>query len=451
MVRKCGLVTLWVWISVVLVVQPVQAQSRVETNVVYGMYSGLALLMDVYYPEKPNGHGIVYIRGSAWHAPLSYEVWLQLTGVARRDGTMVLAPLLDAGYTVFVINHRAAPRFRYPAAVEDAQRAVRFIRHHAEGYSVNPERIGGVGHSSGGHLVAMLGTLEGTGDASDPDPVNQESSKIQCVAAFAAPSDFLSWPPIWSREILGSFLGTARGARGSRTYQTYREASPTTHVSADDAPFLLVHGEADGAVPFQQAEVMEEALETAGVEFKLLRIREGDHGLRPGNAEDTRNYRGEMIRWLNVHLLGEARADEYESLVAALGWLTKGENLAREGKVKDAMAAYSKAQELHPTLTVTAQSWNRLCWSGGLWGYASDVMPACEQAVALAPDNGNIRDSRGLARALTGDFAGAIADFEAFVAYTRSEEARALRQGWIDALRAGRNPFTPEVLEKLRQ
>ncbi len=450
MVQRCGLVTLWVWISVVLVVQPLQAQSRLQTNVVYGMYSGLALLMDVHYPEKPNGHGIVYIRGSAWHERLSYDARQRKGGVGM-GVPLNVAALLDAGYTVFVINHRAAPRFRDPAAVEDAQRAVRFIRHHAERYGINSERIGGVGHSSGGHLVAMLGTLEGTGDASDPDPVSRESSKIQCVVASAAPADFLSWPPIWSREVLGSFLGMMRRPRGSRAYQTYWEASPTTHVSADDAPFLLVHGETDGSVPFQQAEVMQEALETAGVEVKLLRIRGGNHGLWPGNAEDTRNYRGEMIRWLNVHLIGEARADEYESLVAALGWLTKGENLAREGKVKDAMAAYSKAQELHPTLTVAAQYWNRLCGWGGKWGYASVVMSACEQAVALAPDNRYIRDSRGLARALTGDFDGAIADFEAFVAYIRSEEARAQRQGWIDALRAGRNPFTPEVLEKLRQ
>ena len=191
MVRTSGLVTLWVWISVVLVVQPLQAQSRVGTNVVYGMYSGLALLMDVYYPEKPNGHGIVYIVGSGWHAPLSYGAWQlkEEEGDDARPGARA-ASLLDAGYTVFVINHRAAPRFRYPAPVEDAQRAVRFIRHHAERYGINPERIGGVGHSSGGHLVAMLGTLDGTGDASDPDLVNRESAKIQCVVALAAPA---SW------------------------------------------------------------------------------------------------------------------------------------------------------------------------------------------------------------------------------------------------------------------
>ncbi|MEE9234886.1 MAG: alpha/beta hydrolase [Candidatus Acidoferrales bacterium] len=413
-----------------------------ETNVVYGMYSGLALLMDVYYPEEANGHGVILIRGSAWHAPLSYGAW-QLKEPAPG---VIRAALLDAGYTVFVINHRAAPRFRYPAAVEDAQRAVRFIRHHADRFGINPERMGGVGGSSGGHLVAMLGTLDGTGDPSDPDPVNRESAKLQCVVAASAALDFPSWPSMWSREVLGSFLGTVRFVDP----EIYQEASPSNHVSADDAAFLLVHGEADEAVPIQQAEVMLAALEGAGVKVKLLRVPGGDHGLRPANAEGAPNHRGEMIRWLNLHLLGEAAPEEAERLVAALGLVAKGENLARERKVEAAIRAYAEAQETYPALTIVAQSWNQLCWQGSLWGYAAEVMPACEQAVALAPDNGNIRDSRGLARALTGDLAGAIQDFQAFVAFTQNERARAQRQEWIDALREGRNPFTPEVLEKLR-
>ena len=91
-----------------------------------------------------------------------------------------------------------------------------------------------------------------------------------------------------------------------------------------------------------------------------------------------------------------------------------------------------------------------MCWFGSLLGHAAEVMAACEQAVALAPDHGGIRDSRGLARALTGDVAGAIDDFEAYVAWTGNDRGRAQRQGWIAALRAGQNPFTPELLERLR-
>src|SRR2546427_7405909 len=98
------------------------AEARVDKNVVYGMYSGLAFLMEIFYPERPNGYGVVFIMGSGWHMPLAYS------GGALKDAAAnnnFLKTLTKAGYTFFPITHRAAPRFRHPAATEDAQRAVR--------------------------------------------------------------------------------------------------------------------------------------------------------------------------------------------------------------------------------------------------------------------------------------------------------------------------------------
>jgi hypothetical protein len=143
----------------------------------------------------------------------------------------------------------------------------------------------------------------------------------------------------------------------------------------------------------------------------------------------------------------EGLSDEF---VAAVIALTEGEQLVREGRVAAAVAAYAEAQALDSTLSIPASSWNTLCWHGSIWNQAETVLDACERAVELAPTAGWIRDSRGVARALTGDAKGAIADFEAFVAETTSEEQRTQRQGWIDALRAGRNPLTPDLLESLR-
>jgi WD40 repeat protein len=131
--------------------------------------------------------------------------------------------------------------------------------------------------------------------------------------------------------------------------------------------------------------------------------------------------------------------------------IAKGERLAQQGKFKEAIAAYEEAQKLDPTLKISAWSWNILCWDGSLWGYAAEVMKACEKAVEFAPGNGNIRDSRGLARALTGNIDGAVEDFQAFVDWTSYEEKKSQRQRWIEALRTGENPFTPEELEKLRR
>ncbi|MBD2203335.1 hypothetical protein H6G33_04920 [Calothrix sp. FACHB-1219] len=131
--------------------------------------------------------------------------------------------------------------------------------------------------------------------------------------------------------------------------------------------------------------------------------------------------------------------------------LFQGKELASKGDVKKAIAAYAEAEKLDAKLEISANNWNSLCRYGSLYGYAGDVMFACEKAVSLAPTNGNIRDSRGLARALTGNTKGAIEDFQAFIEWTDNSEEKSQRQGWINSLSAGKNPFTKEELEKLRQ
>lgn len=157
--------------------------ARVEKNVVYGMYSGLALLMDVHRPATPNGYGVIFISGSGWQAPMTYGA----AGLKEEQIGIWGPPLLQAGYTVFAINHRAAPRFHYPAAVEDAQRAVRFVRHHAKDYGIDPARLGGVGGSSGGHLISLVAMLAAPGNPDDDDAVNQEAATLQTVVLRSAP------------------------------------------------------------------------------------------------------------------------------------------------------------------------------------------------------------------------------------------------------------------------
>ena len=124
--------------------------------------------------------------------------------------------------------------------------------------------------------------------------------------------------------------------------------------------------------------------------------------------------------------------------------------LAKKGEFDQAIALFQEAQQLDPKLERDASIWNSLCWFGSLNGYAHEVMFACDKAVALAPKDGGVIDSRGLARALTGDRQGAIADFQAFVEWTNNNQAKAWRKSWIDALKCGENPFTPEELEKLK-
>lgn len=281
---------------------PVIAQARVETNVVYGMYSGTALLLDVHYPEQPNGFGIVFIPGSGWNAPLGYAA----TPLKESPQVAMYVPsLTQAGYTVFAITHRATPTFRYPAPLEDVQRAVRFIRYNAAKYGINPARIGGSGGSSGGHLVSMLATMDGTGDPNDPDPVNRESAKLQCITTRAAPIDLRQMSPSIVADALALFLGARAVESMPKTsieYKTAWAASPINYVSADAAPFLLVHGDADRSVPFHQSEMMEAALKKAGVPVKLVRIEGGDHGPTFPGATNPPDYKAEMVKWFDTYL-----------------------------------------------------------------------------------------------------------------------------------------------------
>jgi acetyl esterase/lipase len=288
------------WFGLLALLAPAQTEGvRIEPNILFGMYSGLALLMDVYHPSAPNGYGVVYISGSGWHAPQEYTAEpLKESGQSK----LYAQRLAAAGYTVFAINHRAAPRFRYPAAVEDAQRAVRFVRHHAARFKVNPARIGAVGGSSGGHLVLMLGLMDGRGDPDASDPVERASAKVQCVVARAAPADMAKMAGGGQGAVV-SFLGMALpGAPVGVQTRIYKEASPASHVTPDDPPVLLMHGDADTTVPFDQAELMESVLRKAGVATKLVRVPGGGHGPTFAGATNPPDYMAEMTGWLAARL-----------------------------------------------------------------------------------------------------------------------------------------------------
>lgn len=273
--------------------------TNVERNVVYGMHSGLALLMDVYRPANPQGLGVVYINGSGWHAPLGYDAGpLKETPL----GLPYIEAMQAGGYTVFAINHRQAPRFRYPAAVDDAQRAVRFVRHNAARFGVSAERIGACGGSSGGHLVSLLGTLPGCGETSDPDPVNRESARVQCVVARAAPVDLVKNMNPAVADFMGMIPRGEAGGAYSIEQQTYRDASPIHHVSSDTAPFLILAGTLDTTVPPEQATLMQEALETAGVPVEVLWVDGAGHGPHFPGAHNPPDYLGALVRWFDRHL-----------------------------------------------------------------------------------------------------------------------------------------------------
>jgi acetyl esterase/lipase len=315
--------------AVILVLESAAfAQPRVDKNVVFGMYSGAALLMDVYHPVQSNGLGLVVIQGSGWYMPQRYDA------PVLKDDPMVTAygrRFAEAGYTTFVINHRAAPRFRYPAPIEDAQRAVRFIRHNAGAYAIDARRLGAWGASSGGHLAALLGTLDGAGDPSDSDPVNRQSAKVQAVVTLFPATDLPSLTSPRGATAAVALMGFRHPPDPSTAppgsvrpdepeIKAYRDASPTTHVTRDDAPFLLMHGDADVIAPIQQSELLEQKLTSAGVPVRLIRVPGGQHGpyfLLNGKDEPRRpDDFGEALKWFDQYLKRPAQAGRAEAAVA---------------------------------------------------------------------------------------------------------------------------------------
>lgn len=278
---------------------PAPAQVTVERNVVYGMVSGAALLLDIHRPARPNGFGIVFIAGSGFQADPGYgarpikETQVDLWG----------PPLTDAGYTVFAINHRGAPRFHYPAAIDDVQRAIRFVRANASAFGIDGARLGGLGGSSGGNLIALAAVRAAPGLRGDPDAVNRESATLQAIVLRAAVTDLRAMPTVAGANFVVSYL---EAPPGEPSKDLYAAASPVTQPGRAAPPALLIHGDADDLVPYSQSVAMEAALRDAGVPTRLLTVPGGKHGADFGAGgplpREWPNYYGETVRWFDRHL-----------------------------------------------------------------------------------------------------------------------------------------------------
>lgn len=176
-------------------------------------------------------------------------------------------------------------------------------------------------------------------------------------------------------------------------------------------------------------------------------VREGDVLAAQGEIDKAQELYQTALSWDSSLQFDPSRRAQTQS---APFFIQQGNRSVELGDIAAAIESFQTALSINPNVDTYFESWNSLCRSGSLSGYAQDVLFACEKAVELASQNGAYRDSRGLARALTGDFSGAIADFEAFVAWTDGSELIVQRQSWIQALQADQNPFTPDVLEALK-
>jgi acetyl esterase/lipase len=283
---------LLVFAVVVAIIRPAAAQTEVEIrpDVVYGHKDGLAMTFDVYTPkDTANGAGVLFMVSGGWFSTWAPPEQLQ----------PLFQPLLEKGFTVFSVRHGSSPKYNIPEVVSDVRRAVRFVRYKASEFNVDPERLGVYGGSAGGHLSLVLGTASDDGDPRSGDEVLQVSNRVAAVAAIFPPTDLREWvanPP----ENIKSFPALRFEVEKAPDY------SPLLHVTPDDPPTLLIHGDKDDLVPISHSENIQKAFAESKVPHELIVIEGGGHGF---NAEQNKRVSDAIVAWFEKHLASKPPAE----------------------------------------------------------------------------------------------------------------------------------------------
>jgi acetyl esterase/lipase len=231
------------------------------------------LQLDLARPRSQTGPApaIVCIHGGGFRAG------------TRQSYDALCIRLAKHGYVAVTVSYRLAPRYQFPAAIHDVKEAVRWLRGNARKLNVNPDRIGAMGGSAGGHLAQFLGvsadvkSFEGNGGYLD------QSSRVQCVVNYFGPSDFTKsyGKSVDAAQVLPLFLGGDLKSAGHR----HILASPLYWVTPHASPTLCIHGTHDKYVAHEQAVWLIERLKAADVEAELLTLAGAGHGFRGADAE----------------------------------------------------------------------------------------------------------------------------------------------------------------------
>ena len=242
---------------------PLPENVELSEGVEYGKVGERSLLLDLYKPKRQKGKvpGLIFIHGGGWKSG------------GRQDYRVYTTWFAQQGYVAATIGYRLSKEALFPAAVEDAKCAVRWMRAEAESLGVDPDKIVVIGGSAGGHLAMMIGyspddkTLEGAGGHAEV------SSEVAAVVDLYGPFDF-DTPEGKSADVVKDFLGK----------QSYEEApelwkrlSPATYLNAGDPPTLIIHGSIDEIVPISQAEILSQRLRELKIPARYLRLEGWPH------------------------------------------------------------------------------------------------------------------------------------------------------------------------------
>ncbi len=278
-----------------------------KTEIIYGRKDGMALTMFMLAPrEHANGKAIISVVSGNWNS--SYTYASSFVNSAKI--------YIDRGYTVFTVIHGSQPRYAIPNEIADIKRAVRFIRYNANNYHIKGDHFGITGASSGGHLSLMVGLSDDKIDSASKDPVDHVSSRVQAVAVFFPPTDFLNWGQ--KQMNLSNFQAAlaAAGVAGAFDFKVWndtvklyqavnpemrlemaKQISPIYFVTPDDPPVLIIHGDADKTVPLQQSETIIKKLKEANVPNDFIIKNGGGHGWKNRDVEE-KNF----VDWFDKYL-----------------------------------------------------------------------------------------------------------------------------------------------------
>ena len=225
--------------------------------------------MDVYFPDSGGPWPVLaYVHGGSWmHGD-------------KAEAIMFADRMTSQGYLVASINYRLYPEGKFPNMIEDVKCAIRFLRAHAGDYNLDANRIAAIGPSAGGHLVSLLGTSD-VNARWDVGEYLEQSSRVQAVVAMAPVTDL-------TRSFPNADIEAMRGVGFGE--DNILLASPITHVTPDDPPFLLIHGERDELVPYEQSQLMYDRLVQANVPAHLVMVQRAGHSLTAPDGSATPTF-----------------------------------------------------------------------------------------------------------------------------------------------------------------